>query len=69
MLEKPDIPDESIISRLQEEYDLRVSAMTFLPIGADMGTVVYGVITREGKAYFLKLRKGFTDITVSVPSF
>ena len=35
MLEKPDIPDEAIISRLQEEYNLRIINLTFLPIGAD----------------------------------
>jgi spectinomycin phosphotransferase len=69
LLEKPDIPDESIISHLQEEYGLRVSAMTFLPIGADPGTVVYRVFTQEGTTYFLKLRKGFTEIVVSVPLF
>jgi len=41
MLTKPEIPDELIISRLQEEYDLRIAELTFLPIGADIGTVVY----------------------------
>jgi spectinomycin phosphotransferase len=67
MLEKPDIPDEAIISRLQEEYDLRVATLTFLPIGADTGSVVYRAVTLEGTAYFLKLRKGFTEIVVTVP--
>jgi spectinomycin phosphotransferase len=67
MLEKPNIPDEAIISRLQEEYGLRVTALSFLPIGADTGTVVYRVSTAEGMAYFLKLRKGFTEIVVTVP--
>jgi spectinomycin phosphotransferase len=69
MLEKPAIPDEAIISRLQEEYGLRVDALTFLPIGADTGTVVYRVFTREGTTYFLKLRKVFTEIVVIVPLF
>jgi spectinomycin phosphotransferase len=69
MLEKPDIPDELIISRLQEEYNLRVSELTFLPLGADMGTVVYRVVADDGTAYFLKLRKGFTEIVVTVPLF
>ena len=35
MLEKPNIPDELIISSLQEEYHLRVAELAFLPIGAD----------------------------------
>jgi spectinomycin phosphotransferase len=69
MLEKPQIPDELIISRLQEEYALPVAQLTFLPLGADMGTVVYRVVADDGTAYFLKLRKGFDEIVVTVPLF
>jgi spectinomycin phosphotransferase len=69
MLEKPNIPDELIISRLQEEYDLRVAQLTFLPMGADMGTVVYRLVTEDGAVYFLKLRKNFDEIIVRVPLF
>jgi spectinomycin phosphotransferase len=69
MLEKPEIPDGLIISRLQEEYGLRIADLTFLPLGADMGTAVYRVFTQEGVTYFLKLRKGFTEIVVTVPLF
>jgi spectinomycin phosphotransferase len=69
MLEKPDIKDELIIFRLQEEYHLRVASLTFLPLGADMGTVVYRIVTEDGTAYFLKLRKGFHEIIVTVPLF
>ena len=69
MLEKPDIPDQLIISSLQEEYDLRVAELTFLPVGADMGTAVYRVAADDGNAYFLKLRKAFDEITVTVPLF
>jgi spectinomycin phosphotransferase len=54
---------------LQEEYDLRVGELTFLPLGADMGTAVYRVVVNNGTAYFLKLRKGFDEITVTVPLF
>ncbi len=69
MLTKPDIADDLIIYHLQEEYNLHVSALTFLPLGADMGTAVYHVITDDGVAYFLKLRKGFDEISVTVPLF
>jgi spectinomycin phosphotransferase len=69
MLEKPDIPNELIISRLQEEYGLHVTSLTFLPLGADQGTAVYRVVTDDGTAYFLKLRKGFTEIVVTIPLF
>ena len=40
MLEKPNIPEELIISRLQEEYGLRVAHLEFLPLGADVNTAV-----------------------------
>ena len=69
MLTKPDILDELIISRLQEEYDLHVSSLTFLPLGADMGSAVYRVVANDGTVYFLKLRKGFDEIVVTVPLF
>ena len=69
MLTKPDIADELIISRLQEEYGLHVSTLTFLPLGADMGTAVFRVVADDGTAYFLKLRKGFDEISVTVPLF
>ena len=69
MLEKPDIPDEHIISSLQEEYALSVTALSFLPLGADMGTAVYCIVADQGRAYFLKLRKGFEEITVTAPLF
>jgi spectinomycin phosphotransferase len=69
MLEKPNIPDELIISRLQEEYNLRVAELTFLPIGADLRTAVYRVVTEDGTAYFLKLRKNFKEMIVRVPLF
>ncbi len=68
MLEKPNIPNELITSCLREEYDLRVVDLTFLPLGADSGTAVYRVTT-EHNTYFLKLRNGFDEITVSVPLF
>jgi spectinomycin phosphotransferase len=69
MLEKLNIPDELIISRLQEEYGLHVAELTFLPIGADSRTAVYRVVTEEGIPYFLKLRKRFNEVIVLVPLF
>ena len=69
MLTKPNISDELIISHLQAEYSLHVSSISFLPIGADMGSAVYRVLAEDGKVYFLKLRKGFNEIVVAVPLF
>jgi spectinomycin phosphotransferase len=67
MLEKPNIPDEAIIFHLQEEYGLSVTALTFLPLGADSRTAVYRVTA--DRAYFLKLRKNFDKVIVLVPLF
>lgn len=69
MLEKPDIADELIISRLQEEYGLHVATLIFLPIGADLRTAVYRVTTEDETIYFLKLRRKFKDVIVRVPLF
>src|SRR5678815_3711213 len=69
MLTKPNIPDERISSRLQEEYRLHIASLTFLPLGADMGTAVYRIVTEDGTAYFLKFRKGFDEISVTTPLF
>ena len=69
MLEKPNIADELIISCLQKEHALYNTQLEFLPLGADMGTAVYRVVTETGAAYFLKLRRGFDEITVTVPLF
>ena len=69
MLEKPNIPDELIVSRLQVEYNLHVTELTFLPIGADEGSALYRVLADDGTVYFLKLRKGFDEISVTIPLF
>lgn len=69
MLTKPNIPDELIISCLQEEYNFRVAQLSFLPIGADSRTAVYRIINDDGIVYFLKLRKNFDEVIVSVPVF
>jgi spectinomycin phosphotransferase len=69
VIEKPSIPNEFVISHFQEEYGLQAAELTFLPIGADLDTVVYRVTTDDGTEYFLKLRKGFDEISVTVPLF
>ena len=70
MLEKPDLQDEKIIACVQAEYGLRVAAIAFLPLGADLNTAVYRVIAEDGAAYFLKLRSGvFDETSVALPKF
>jgi len=69
MLTKPDIKDELIIARVQDEYNVQVSSLTFLPIGADLRTAVYRIVADDGTAYFLKLRRNFNEVIVRVPLF
>ena len=70
MLEKPDLPDETILTSLRQEYGLHDARLEFLPLGADVNTAVYRVVAADRSAYFLKLRKGnFAEITVTLPLF
>ena len=68
MLTKPDIADELIISRLQDEYGIRADKLNFRPSG-DLNAVAYHVLIEDAATYFLKLRKGFDEIAVTVPLF
>ena len=68
MLEKPDIPDGLIASRLQLEYGLQAVQIQFLPLGADINTAAYRLVASAETTYFLKLRKGsFDEISVTLP--
>ena len=71
MLTKPALADKLIIAHLQDKYDLHVSSLTFLPLGADVGSASYRLVADDGTAaaYFLKLRKGFREVSVAVPLF
>jgi spectinomycin phosphotransferase len=68
MIEKPDLDDICIQSRLEEEYGLTVTRLTFLPLGANLNAAVYRAAAGDGKAYFLKLLKGpFDETGVAIP--
>lgn len=69
MLEKPHVQDEIIISHVQTAYGLHITKLNFLPIGADLRTAVYRVVTDDGTSYFLKLRKKFNEVIVAIPMF
>lgn len=70
MLEKPDIPDTLILSRLQEEYRLHAKELVFLPLGVDVNAAVYRLVTDQHQVYFLKLRKGYFDeMSVKIPQW
>lgn len=70
MLEKPDIDEKLILVKLDIEYDVQASKITFLPLGYDVNTAVYHVLDEDGTPYFLKLLKSdFNEIAVLVPKF
>jgi spectinomycin phosphotransferase len=70
MLEKPDLPDEELISCLKRAYGLTVAQLDFLPLGADQNTAVYRAVSARGKRYFAKLRRGdFDPASVAVPRY
>ena len=70
MLEKPEIEDHRIISALENSYDLTVIRLSFLPLSADLNTVVYQIISDKKATFFLKLRKGdFNENSVLLPRF
>jgi spectinomycin phosphotransferase len=68
MLEQPDIPNERIVAHLHGAFDLRVTRLSFLPVGADMNSAAYRVVTGDGGVHFTKLRlRGFDDISAILP--
>lgn len=70
MLEKPDLQDEEISARIRGEYGLPIQSIRFLPLGADINTAVYRLDCEDGKAYFVKLRRGaFNPASIRVPNF
>ncbi len=70
MLTKPDIEDEEIVRCLRDTYGLNVEKISFLPLGADLNTAVYRVITSNATDYFLKLRRReFNEAAVLVPKY
>src|SRR5262249_27127106 len=70
MIEKPDIPDEIIASALQVNYSISVNSVKFLPVGNDASAWAYRVDTNHGDAYFLKIKKGISNLSgLFVPHF
>ncbi len=74
MLEKPDVPDETLIACLRDAFDVRATQIAFLPIGNDVDTAAYRVAAGDAAPYFLKLRSWrrggrFAPATVAIPRF
>ncbi len=58
MLERPELSDAAIQTGLDTHYDLRADRIEFLPIGHDSYAWVFRVESDDGRAYFLKVRRG-----------
>ena len=56
MRDDPGLDLDTIAACLDAQYGLRVSAITFLPLGYDLNAAVYKVIAEDGTDYFLKIR-------------
>ena len=68
MLEQPAIQDAAITDCLRDQYELNITKLEFLPLGADRNTAVYRAVGDDGTNYFVKLRSGnFDEITVAIP--
>lgn len=69
MLEKPDIRDEILLTAIRSAYDLPITQVTFLPLGADLDTAVYRADAVDA-AFFCKLRRGDpNEISVALPKY
>jgi spectinomycin phosphotransferase len=70
MNEKPPIPDDLLLSVVNESYRLSLDHINFLPLGADVNSAAYRLTGPGDSAFFLKLRKGpFEQASVTVPFF
>lgn len=58
MIEKQFVSDERIIECLNTHYDITVTTLIFIPLGADMDASVYKAKTHD-QSYFVKLKRGY----------
>ena len=66
MIEQP-LSDQRIIDCLNADYGIKVTRLTFLPIGADMNASVYKAETHDESSYFIKLKYGrHHDISATI---
>jgi spectinomycin phosphotransferase len=69
MKDKPEIRDENLIAALENDYELVVKRIEFLPLGYDAMAAVYRV-EGEGENYFLKLKRAeINQASLAVPHF
>lgn len=67
MIEKLPLSPQSIIDCLKINYGISATALTQLPLGADMNASVYKAVTEGGLSYFVKLKRGHGyDMSVAI---
>jgi len=67
MAEKHSLSPQSIVDCLKHHYGIEVTALVFLPLGADINASVYRAETHDGPSYFVKLRRGHRyDLSVAM---
>ena len=66
MIEQP-LLNQRIIDCLNTDYGIKVTRLTFLPIGADMNASVYKAEAHNQSSYFIKLKRGHHhDISATI---
>lgn len=58
MIDKPLLTDQRIIDCLSTHYGIKVTTLTFLPLGADINASVYKAEAHNQSSYFIKLKRG-----------
>lgn len=66
MVGSSSITDQRIIDSLRMNYGIEVSALTCIPLGADMDASVYKVLASDQSSYFVKLKRGHNHGTGSI---
>ena len=52
------VADAAIVACLRASYGVAVAELTFLPLGYDADAWVYQAVADDGRAYFVKVRRG-----------
>lgn len=67
MRQAPELTTGSIASSLDRHHGIRVSSLTYLPIGYDLRAFVYKAVADDGSTWFVKVRKGeIRDVGLSL---
>lgn len=58
MIEKQFFSEQRIIDCLNTDYGIRITTLTYIPLGADLDASVYKAQTDNQSSYFVKLKHG-----------